>query len=274
MKRLLAAGIAAGALALVLSGCTSSLANGNAASTSLTNTPAGANLAATNTSTPAETPGASSSVVNAETSATRGVNAAETGSASAASDPAAKDPSVPASGAAASGAAKPKPGDEVAVLETAQGRIVFEFLTNKAPRMSANFKKLAKAKYYDGTAFHRVIPGFMIQGGDPNSKSGASGQPGTGGPGYGLKDEFNDTKHVAGIVSMASSGPDTAGSQFFICVGDATFLDGKYSAFGRVVSGQNVADRIVALSRDSNDMPTAIDQARVKSVRIARWPVK
>ena len=171
--------------------------------------------------------------------------------------------------------AMPKPGDEVAVLDTAQGRIVFEFLTKKAPRMSANFKKLAAKGFYDNTAFHRVIPGFMIQGGDPNSDpKREKGPVGTGGPGYAVKDEFNDTKHVPGVVSMASSGPDTAGSQFFICVGDASYLDGKYSAFGRVVSGQNVADKIAALSRDSSDKPTAIDQARVKSVRIVKWPVK
>lgn len=174
------------------------------------------------------------------------------------------------------GTTTPKAGDEVAVMETAQGRIVLMFLPDKAPKHVASFKKLANAKFYDNTAFHRVIPGFMIQGGDPNSDpKRAAGPAGTGGPGFTVKAEFNDVKHVRGILSAArSQDPDSAGSQFFICVATAESLDGQYTAYGRVVSGMEVADKIVALDRNSMDMPTTIDQARVKSVRIAKWPVK
>lgn len=174
------------------------------------------------------------------------------------------------------GAATPKPGDKVAVLETAQGRIVFAFLPDKAPKTVASFQKLANSKFYDNTAFHRVIPDFMIQGGDPYSDpKRAKGQVGTGDAGFKLKAEFNDTSHVRGVVSMArSQDPDSAGSQFFICVGNPTFLDNQYTAFGRVVSGMDVADKIVGLERDQNDMPVQIEKARVKSVRIETWPLK
>jgi cyclophilin family peptidyl-prolyl cis-trans isomerase len=160
-------------------------------------------------------------------------------------------------------------GKEVAVIETSQGRIVFEFLTDKAPKTVESFKKLAGRKFYDGTKFHRVIPGFMIQGGDPNSKNDDKSDDGMGGPGFNLAAEFNDTKHVRGIVSMArASDPNSAGSQFFICVADSNFLDGQYTAFGRVIEGMDVADKIVELPRDANDNPDT--PAIMKTVRIEK----
>ena len=176
----------------------------------------------------------------------------------------------------ADGSMFPKAGDEVAVIETAQGRIVFAFLPDKAPKTVASFKKLANAKFYDNTAFHRVIPGFMIQGGDPNSDpKRASGPMGTGGPGFSIPAEFNDTSHERGVVSMArSQDPNSAGSQFFVVVKKSDFLDNQYTAFGKVVSGMDVADKIVALERDASDKPNDIEKARVKTVRIAKWPLK
>jgi peptidyl-prolyl cis-trans isomerase B (cyclophilin B) len=145
-----------------------------------------------------------------------------------------------------------------AVIETKHGEIEIEFLSDKAPGHVKNFQDLARKGFYDGTTFHRVIPGFMIQGGDPNTKdaSASRARHGTGGPGYTIKAEFNDTSHKRGVVSMArSQDPNSAGSQFFICVADATFLDRQYSAFGRVVRGMEVADKIVSTARDSHDNP-------------------
>ena len=133
--------------------------------------------------------------------------------------------------------------DEIAVIETTLGKIELEFLVDKAPGHVKNFKELAEKGFYDGTIFHRVIPGFMIQGGDPNSKSDDRSTHGTGDPGYTIKAEFNDTPHDRGVLSMArSSDPDSAGSQFFIVVEDSHFLDNKYTAFGRVIKGMKVAD--------------------------------
>jgi len=173
----------------------------------------------------------------------------------------------------APGATMPAKGDKVAVIETNLGTIVLKFFPNKAPKTVANFEKLADKKFYDGTKFHRVIPKFMIQGGDPYSKSGA-GPVGTGGPGYNVDAEFNDTHHARGIMSMARSQDiNSAGSQFFICVGDAAFLDRQYTAFGQVIQGMDVVDKIVALPRDSQDKPTP-DEAVMKSVRIETWPLK
>jgi peptidyl-prolyl cis-trans isomerase B (cyclophilin B) len=115
---------------------------------------------------------------------------------------------------------------------------------------------LSKEGFYNGTTFHRVIPGFMIQGGDPNSKSPDRASHGMGGPGYRLKAEFNSKPHKRGIVSMArANDPDSAGSQFFICVADAHFLDWQYTVFGEVVSGMEVADKIVNMKRDGRDNP-------------------
>jgi peptidyl-prolyl cis-trans isomerase B (cyclophilin B) len=145
---------------------------------------------------------------------------------------------------------------EIAVIETKFGNIELEFFEDKAPGHVNNFKTLAKTGFYNGTLFHRVIPGFMIQGGDPNSKSPDRSMHGMGGPGYSIKAEFNTTPHDRGILSMArSQDPNSAGSQFFIVVKDAHFLDRKYTAFGKVIKGMDVADKIVNAPRDGNDNP-------------------
>lgn len=136
------------------------------------------------------------------------------------------------------------------------GEIVLRFFPEVAPGHVNNFVKLSKEGYYNGTTFHRVIPGFMIQGGDPNSKNSDRSSHGMGGPGYKVKAEFNSKPHKRGIVSMArSNDPDSAGSQFFICVADANFLDWQYTVFGEVVSGMEVADKIVTMKRDGRDNP-------------------
>ncbi len=144
------------------------------------------------------------------------------------------------------------------IIETTFGEIEVEFFEDKAPGHVKNFQDLAKQGFYDGTTFHRVIPGFMIQGGDPNTKDLKLPRErhGTGGPGFNIKAEFNDTPHKRGIVSMArSSSPDSAGCQFFICVADSGFLDRQYTAFGNVVRGIEVADQIVNAARDARDNP-------------------
>ena len=175
---------------------------------------------------------------------------------------------------AAPGATAPKKGEKVAVIDTSFGRIVLKFFPKLAPGHVANFEKLAAKGFYDQTTFHRVIPGFMIQGGDPYTKPGATGQPGTGGPGYTIPAEFNSTHHSRGILSMArSQDPNSAGSQFFITVADATSLDNQYTVFGQVVQGMDVVDKIVSLPRDEHDMPTP-KSAVMKKVRIKTWPVK
>jgi len=153
------------------------------------------------------------------------------------------------------------------VIETNFGKIVIEFFSEDAPKTVENFVKLASSSFYDGTLFHRVIPGFMIQGGDPNTKSSDRRSWGTGGPGYTIKAEFNSRSHVRGIVSMArAQDPDSAGSQFFIVVKDSKFLDRQYTVFGKVVEGMDVADKIVNLERDSNDAP--IQDAKMNKVYI------
>ncbi|MCF8721394.1 peptidylprolyl isomerase [Nitrospina gracilis] len=145
---------------------------------------------------------------------------------------------------------------DIAVIQTKFGDMKIEFFEDKAPGHVKNFKDLAKKGFYDGTLFHRVIPGFMIQGGDPNTKSQPREMHGMGGPGYTINAEFNDIPHDRGIVSMArSQDPNSAGSQFFIVVKDAHFLDGNYTVFGRVVEGMEVADKIVSQRRDHNDNP-------------------
>jgi cyclophilin family peptidyl-prolyl cis-trans isomerase len=141
---------------------------------------------------------------------------------------------------------------EVAVLEVrGLGEIRIELLAEKAPKTVANFKKLAGEGFYDGTTFHRVIPGFMIQGGDPNTKNRDPRDDGKGHPGYRIEDEPNDTAHLRGVVSMANRGrPGTAGSQYFIVVGNSPHLDGAYTAFGLVTAGMEVADAIAQVPRD------------------------
>ncbi len=136
------------------------------------------------------------------------------------------------------------------------GEIVLRFFPDVAPNHVKNFLDLAGKKFYDGTTFHRVIPGFMIQGGDPNSRNPDRASHGMGGPGHRVKAEFNSKPHTRGVVSMArANDPDSAGSQFFICVADAHFLDWQYTAFGEVLSGMDVADKVVAVKRDGRDNP-------------------
>jgi peptidyl-prolyl cis-trans isomerase B (cyclophilin B) len=144
-----------------------------------------------------------------------------------------------------------------AIIKTKFGEMEVRFFSDLTPKTVENFIKLAKSGFYNGTIFHRVIPGFMIQGGDPNTKDSAKKDLyGTGGPGHNVKAEFNDTPHKRGILSMArSSDPDSAGSQFFIVVEDSRFLDYKYTAFGEVVKGMGVADKIVNQPRDAKDNP-------------------
>ncbi len=158
-------------------------------------------------------------------------------------------------------------GKVTAVIETVHGTIKLDLFEDKAPGHVKNLKDLAGKGFYDGTTFHRIIPGFMIQGGDPNSKSDDRSSHGTGGPGHTIDAEFNDTKHVRGVLSMArSQEPNSAGSQFFICVKDSFFLDGQYTAFGRVTEGMDVVDKIVNEPRDSNDNPN--ERMEIKSVSI------
>ena len=143
-----------------------------------------------------------------------------------------------------------------AIINTDFGSIKFSLLPDIAPETVRNFLELVKSGFYNGTLFHRVIPGFMIQGGDPNTKSPDKSAWGQGGPGYNLKAEFNSRSHLRGIVSMArAADPDSAGSQFFIVTSDSTFLDKQYTVFGEVIDGMEIADKIVDLPRDGNDCP-------------------
>ena len=143
-----------------------------------------------------------------------------------------------------------------ALIETNFGNIKIKLLPELAPETVRNFITLTKSSFYDGTLFHRVIPKFMIQGGDPNTKESDKSVWGQGGPGYNLKAEFNSRSHLRGIVSMArSTDPDSAGSQFFIVTSDSTFLDRQYTVFAEVVEGLEIADKIVNLPRDGNDCP-------------------
>jgi peptidyl-prolyl cis-trans isomerase B (cyclophilin B) len=163
----------------------------------------------------------------------------------------------------------PATGEEVAIMQTNLGTIKLKFFPDKAPKHVANFKKLAREGFYDGTKFHRVIPGFMIQGGDPNSKSDDRSRHGTGGPGYSVPAEFNDTPHTRGILSAArSSDPDSAGSQFFLMVARSPHLDGQYTAYGEVIEGMDVIDKIVALPRDVRDNPKPENPAIIEKVTI------
>jgi len=145
-----------------------------------------------------------------------------------------------------------------AIIKTKFGDMDIVFFPEKAPKHVENFIALAKSGFYNGTIFHRVIPGFMIQGGDPNTKDlNKPDTYGQGGPSQRLKAEFNDIPHRRGILSMArTNDPNSAGSQFFIVVKDSNFLDGQYTVFGEVVKGMEVADKIVSLPKNSRDLPT------------------
>jgi peptidyl-prolyl cis-trans isomerase B (cyclophilin B) len=147
--------------------------------------------------------------------------------------------------------------NEVAVIKTTEGDMVVEFWTDAAPKTIENFKALAKKGFYDGTCFHRVIKGFMIQGGDPLTKDPSKEAAwGTGDPGYKIKAEFNDHSHKRGVLSMArSNDPDSAGSQFFICHGDPTFLDHQYTTFGKLIKGDDVLQKIGTTPTHPQDRP-------------------
>ncbi len=162
---------------------------------------------------------------------------------------------------------------DVAVIKTTAGTMVAEFWPDVAPGTVANFEKLAKSGFYNGTAFHRIIPGFMIQGGDPLTKDPANEDRfGTGGPGYEIKAEFNERKHVRGVLSMArSSDPDSAGSQFFLMLGDAPFLDGKYTTFGQLIKGDDVLAKIAATPITDNghgEVSKPTKRVEIKSIEI------
>ncbi len=157
---------------------------------------------------------------------------------------------------------------EVAVIKTTAGEMVIEFWPDVAPKTVENFKTLAKKGFYDGTAFHRVIKGFMIQGGDPLTKDPAKEAAwGTGGPGYNVDAEFNDKSHVRGVISMArSQDPNSAGSQFFICHGNPTFLDHQYTAFGKLIKGDDVLEKIATTPTHPPDRPN--ERQGIESIKI------
>jgi peptidyl-prolyl cis-trans isomerase B (cyclophilin B) len=159
---------------------------------------------------------------------------------------------------------------EVAAITTSEGEIIVEFWSDVAPQTVENFKKLARAGFYDGTCFHRVIRGFMIQGGDPLTKEPAKeAQWGTGGPGYKINAEFNDRSHVRGVISMArSQDPNSAGSQFFICHGDPKFLDRQYTAFGKLIKGDDVLEKIATTPTHPPDRPNK--RMNIDSIKIVR----
>ncbi len=163
----------------------------------------------------------------------------------------------------------PNPSNEVAVIKTSEGEMVVTFWEDVAPKTVENFKNLAKKGFYDGTAFHRIVKGFMIQGGDPLTRDPSQEDMwGTGGPGHKVKAEFNDRPHVRGVLSMArSQHPDSAGSQFFVCLADARFLDKKYTAFGKLIRGDEVLEKI-------GDVPTVRGNAGESSKPTKRISVE
>src|SRR5881392_1716343 len=163
--------------------------------------------------------------------------------------------------------------NEVAVIKTNEGEMVVQFWTDAAPNTIENFKKLARQGFYDGTIFHRIVKGFMIQGGDPNSKDPAKENSyGEGGPSYKIKAEFNDHSHQRGVISMArSSDPDSAGSQFFICLASVPRLDHQYTTFGKLSKGDDVLGKIgdMPVTRSSsgeNSKPTK--RVVIESIKI------
>ena len=162
---------------------------------------------------------------------------------------------------------------EVAVIRTSEGEMVAEFWPDVAPNTVENFKKLARSGFYDGTAFHRIVKGFMIQGGDPLTKDPAKeSRYGTGDPGYKIKAEFNDRSHERGVLSMArSSDPDSAGSQFFICLANVSRLDHQYTTFGKIIKGDDVLGKIgdtEVTTSDSGERSKPTKRVTVESIKI------
>lgn len=166
----------------------------------------------------------------------------------------------------------PASAKENALLKTSYGDITIAFWPDVAPKTVENFKKLARSGFYDGTAFHRILKGFMVQGGCPNTKVGEKGMPGTGGPGWQVKAEFNAKSHVRGVISMArSSNPDSAGSQFFLVHGDAKFLDRQYTAFGEIIAGDDVLEKLASVPTKSGgggEKSTPVERVALESVKI------
>jgi peptidyl-prolyl cis-trans isomerase B (cyclophilin B) len=211
---------------------------------------------------------------HAQTDATR---KEQNTSSSKAAEPKTPQPPVPSAPAPGAPDTKPKAdtAKEVAVIKTSMGDMVLEFWPDVAPKHVENFKKLAKQGFYDGTAFHRVIKGFMIQGGDPNTKDESKrNQWGMGGPGYRVNAEVNDRKHTRGVLSMArSNDPNSAGSQFFICLAPQPSLDNQYTTFGKLIKGDEVLEKIGSTATDrttgspgARDIPLA--RVNIDSIKI------
>ena len=163
--------------------------------------------------------------------------------------------------------------NEVAVIKTNEGEMVVQFWTDAAPNTIENFKKLARQGFYDGTIFHRIVKGFMVQGGDPNSKDSAKEDAyGQGGPGYEIKAEFNNHSHDLGVLSMARGpDPDSAGSQFFICLAPVRRLDGQYTTFGKLIKGDDVLEKIGNTSVERNpqgEMSKPTKRVVIESIKI------
>ena len=163
--------------------------------------------------------------------------------------------------------------NEVAVIKTSEGDMVVQFWNDAAPNTIENFKKLARSGFYDGTIFHRIVKGFMIQGGDPNSKdAGKESSYGEGGPGYKIKAEFNDHSHERGIIFMArSSDPDSAGSQFFICLAPVPRLNHQYTTFGKLIKGDDVLEKIgdtPATRNNTGEMSKPTKRVVIESIKI------
>jgi cyclophilin family peptidyl-prolyl cis-trans isomerase len=205
---------------------------------------------------------------NNETTATTETNTASSATTSEASAP---PPATTSSAAAEENRPMSQYQNKIAELHTSAGEIDIRFFPDAAPNHVKNFIDLAEKGFYNGTKFHRVIPGFMIQGGDPNTVSGSPSTWGTGGSGKNVAAEFNSISHKRGIVSMArSNDPNSASSQFFIVVADSTFLDKQYTVFGEVTKGMDVADKIVKAPTGQQDRPndpTSIDKIVIRDAK-------